>query len=201
MAAMGGAQQLPLSLCDYPELMKRAVNICAEVFAEIWNAQHELIPSSPQGYMSGTFRLWAPHKIAWLQADAMALLSPALYREFFLPVDRRLCRQLPVVAFHLHDSALWGVDKLTAIDELAVFELGFDATPGAEEDTFEACKRAQRLKPLIIWRMYQPDQFWPWLDQVLRELSPAGLSIQITVADAAAAKEVVSGFMKKARAL
>ena len=202
MAAMGGAQQLPLGLFDYPDLMKRAVNLYAGVFAEIWNAQHELIPSSPEGYMSGTFRLWAPHKIAWLQADAMALLSPALYREFFLPVDRRLCRQLPAVAFHLHDSSLWGVDELTAIDELAVFEVGFDATPGAEEDTFEACKKAQRLKPLIIWRMYeQPDRFWPWLDRVLRELSPAGLSIEITVADAAEAEEVTSGFLEKARAL
>ena len=42
----------------------------------------------------------------------MSLLSPRLYRQYVLPLDRKLSEMFPCVVYHLHGSALWAIDDL-----------------------------------------------------------------------------------------
>ena len=192
LAAMRGAGQLPLDLLDFPDMMKKAVEECTDAFIAIAKEQHKLIPYSDEGYMDGDrgFRVWAPDKLVWLQEDAMAVLSPQLYRDFFLPADQRICSEFPATAFHLHGSALWAVDDLIAISELDVIELNLEAARCDVEGTFDAWERINKQKPLIIWRLYDED-FWVWLERVLAKIPAQGLSIQVTVRDLSEAKKVI----------
>lgn len=197
LAAMRGAVQLPLDILDYPDVMRGAVKKCADAFIEIGKEQLKLIPESDDGYMDGDrgFRVWSPDKMIWLQEDAMALLSPKIYREFIFQEDRRICSEFGGTAFHLHGSALWAVDDLVSAPEIDVIEMNLEAANCDIEGTFEGWRKIVVKKPLIIWRLYQ-DDFWLWLDRILKEYPARGLSIQITAKDLEEAKMIKEGFLK-----
>ena len=184
LAALRGAGQLPLDVIDYPDMVKKLAELCAHVWIEVAKAQQAVIPDRNEGYMDGDrgARFWSPEKGIWLQEDALSLLSPRLYRELFLPIDRHIAAEFPAVAFHLHSVSAWAVGDLISAPEIDIIEIDFDdpQTEAEIERTFEACKLAQMHKPLIVSMMYN-DSYCPWLKRILTDLSPQGLSIQIVV--------------------
>ena len=117
LAAMRGASQFALDFLDTPEHIRPALEQCAALWREMAQAQLDLIPPSSEGYVAleSSLRAWAPERLLWLQEDAMALLSPKLYREFILPLDTELSGLFPCIAFHLHGTALWAVDSLVHV--------------------------------------------------------------------------------------
>jgi hypothetical protein len=191
VSAMRGATQFPLDLVDDPEAIVSALDHCAEIWTEIGRAQLELIPESGEGYVAGdaALRSWAPGKLVWLQEDAMSLMSPSLYRDLLLPVDRRLASEFPCTAYHLHGSALWAIDQVLALPGVDVVELNLEAAACDVEGTFAGWRKIQASKPLVIWRMYG-EGFRPWLASVLAEIPWEGLSIQVSVSDAAEGERV-----------
>ncbi len=197
LAAMRGAAQVTIDLIDEPDLVCRAAQLCAEVWEEVAEAQLNLIPECDAGYFAGEhgLRTWAPDKPVWLQEDAMALLSPQLYREYILPIDRKIAAHFPCVAFHLHGSALWAIDELVHVAELDVLELNQEDARCDVEGTFAGWHKMQQHKPTVMWRLVDED-FWPWLHRVLDEFPAEGLAIQVVVKDVQEAKLVVNGFHK-----
>ncbi len=183
LSAMRGARRFPLDCYDCPDVVHRAAELCAGVWVAVGKAQLDLLPCSPSGYVSGSFglRAWAPDKLIWLQEDAMALLSPRIYRESFLPLDRRIAAEFPHSAFHLHGSALWSVNNLLASPEFDVIELNYDSGLCDADATFAAWKKIQMHKPLVVWKQFEGAEFGPWLDRVAGELAPRGLTLQIMV--------------------
>jgi len=181
LAALRGGANLPLDIFDEPDLIRKALAMCADVHVEVGKAQLSLIPESSQGYMAGdaALRTWAPRKIVWLQEDAMSLLSPSLYSEFIYPLDKRISGEYPCTAFHLHGSALWAIDELLQIPEIDVIELNLEDATCDIDATFAGWKKIQAHRPLVIWRMYGED-FESWLKRVLKEIPANGLSIQIS---------------------
>ncbi len=200
LAAMRGASEFALDSIDVPEVMKRAVELATDIWIKVARAQHALIPESSLGYMDGDrgFRFWGPQKALWLQEDAMALLSPGIYRDFILPADRRIASEFGSIAFHLHDTGLFGLDDLLSVEDLDVIELNFESAVSDIEAVFQGWSRIQKHKPLIIWRNYAPD-FEPWLERVLNEFSPQGLSLQITAKTLDDAIRVREIFMNKTK--
>ena len=197
LSAMRGAARYAMDFYDYPETVHRAAELIADVWVDVAKAQLDLVQPSDNGYVAGaSWRAWAPDKIAWLQEDAMALLSPRLFREFILPQDRRILSQFPYTGFHLHASALWAIDDLTQVSELDILELNYESARIDEQGTFDAWKKTQEHKPLAIWKEFDGDPFWDWLDRVERELSAEGLLLMITVAnlqEGIAVKERITG--------
>jgi len=197
LAAMRGADKLPLDVIDFPDEMHRAARLCADVWIEVAQAQLDLTPDCGEGYLAGDhgMRVCAPQRVIWLQEDTMALLSPTLFREFFLPVDRYIARQFPHVAFHLHGSALWAIDELVQLPELDVLELNLEAAFCDIEGTFAGWKKIQVHKPLVAWLPYD-DTFLANLERILAEIPPAGLSIQTVVESPQQGREAVSRFFE-----
>jgi hypothetical protein len=197
LSAMRGAAQFPLDLVDDPDAVVSALERCARIWTDVGRAQLELIPESDEGYVAGdaALRFWAPGKPVWLQEDAMSLMSPGLYRELLLPIDRRLAGEFPCTAYHLHGSALWAIDDVVQLPGVDVVELNLEAAACDVEGTFAGWKRIQAAKPLVIWRMYGED-FRPWLARVLREIPWNGLSIQVSVANAEEAETARAAFFE-----
>ena len=197
LAAMRGATRFVLDFYDNPNILRRAIAHCARVWTEVGKAQFELLPPSSAGYVAGAggLRAWAPDRIIWLQEDALSFMSPTLYREFFLPWDRWICQAFPYTAFHLHGSTLWAVPELVTLPELHVLEVNYESVGCDVEATFAAWKAVQMRKPLVVWKQFDGDSFWPWLDRIQRDLSPRGLSIQVTVANAAEGMAIMSKLM------
>jgi hypothetical protein len=195
IAAMRGAANLPLDLYDHPEVIQRVGKMIAEVYVELGKAQLDLIPPCPQGYLGrgDGLRCWAPDKFLWLQEDAAALLSPTLYREFILPLDRYIAAQFPCVAFHVHTSNAWVIDQLLEAPEIDVIQLNLEIGETGIEDFFGAWKKVAGRKPVVIARMYE-DGIWAWLDRVIREFPASGLTLVVTTEGVEQAKEWIEGF-------
>ena len=191
LAAMRGGAQFVMDLVDEPEFMQAAIAQVSALWQDLASAQLARVPSSADGYVGGAaaLRVWAPDKVLWLQEDALALLSPRLYHEHFLPQDQRLSESFPCTAFHLHGSALWAIDSLVLLPGLKVIELNLEDANCDLEGTLAGWRKIQRHKPLVIWRMYAAD-FEPWLLRVLREFTAGGLSIQVSTRNLAEAQTV-----------
>jgi len=197
LSALRGPGILPLDYYDHPDEVKRAVELCADVWIEVGKAQLERVPASSTGYACGCHGLgvWAPDKVLWLQEDVLSLLSPRFYRDLFLEQDRRIAKQFPWIGFHLHGAVLWPVDELLSVPEIDVLQLGYEASCDLR-GLFSAWKKIQGQKPLVIWVDFRLPDFWSCLNRILDELPPAGLSIHTTVPtleDALKVKERIIG--------
>ena len=181
LAAMRGPSQLPLDLFDCPETVRRAAKACADIWIQVGKAQLDLIPESTEGYMAGAqaYRMWAPEKAIWLQDCAMALLSPNMYCDVFLPQTRRIASEFPCAGFHLHGKAAWGANQLLSVPELDVMQLSPDSGQGMD-DLIPRWKQIREHKRLVLMRPYGED-LPSWLERVLAEVPVGGLSIQVEV--------------------
>ena len=200
-AAMRGAARFPLDFYDHPDSTREALRKCADVFIKLGKEQLALIPESNEGFMDGDrgTRVWAPDKVLWLQEDAMALLSPEIYRDFILPEDRRIGTEFSCVALHLHNSALWALDDIVAVREIDAIELNLDGENSDAEETLTGWKKIIAHKPLIVWRAFGQD-FRNWLDRMLDELPASGLSIQVTARSLDEAKMAKEQFLQAVEA-
>jgi hypothetical protein len=197
LAAMRGGAALVMNLMDQTPKVQRAIEEVSRLWSDVAKAQLARIPPSAGGYVAGAaaLRTWAPDKVLWLQEDAMALLSPKVYRKYFLAADRQLSDAFPCIAFHLHGSALWAIDDLVTLPGVNVLELNLEDARCDVEGTFAGWRKIQQHKPVVLWRTYGPD-FQTWLYRVLREFPAAGLSIQVSTHDRAEAETVQAVFTR-----
>lgn len=200
LSALRSPELLALDLFDHPEAVRRAARLCADVWIAMGKAQLALVPDCTSGYVAGCFglRVWGPDRVIWLQEDAAELLGPDFYREFFSQEDGRIAGEFPWVAFHTHGTALCLVDELLALREVDVVQLSLDGVPSLDvEGVFQAWKKIQRRKPLVVWMNAADLGFWPSFDRVLEELDPAGLSIQVVVSSLEEARAVTEHHHKQ----
>jgi len=197
-SALRGAARFPLDFYDCPDRAHSLVELCADVWIEVGKTQLALIPESDTGYIAGAhgFRVWAPEKVIWLQEDAMALLSPPIFRKHILPQDRRIAAQFPYTGFHLHGSALWAIRDLVSAPEIRIIELNHESARADVEGTFAGCHLIQQHKPAVIWKQFDSDS-WPWLDRILAEFPADGLSLQLTIEDVATSQAIMAAIMAK----
>jgi hypothetical protein len=197
MSAMRGPSVFPIDMIDEPGRMKEIAEQCTDAFIQIARLQHEHIPDEGWGYMDGDkgMKVWMPYKYVWIQEDAMALLSPDIYRDVFYEIDSRITDEFGHSAFHLHATALWAVDELLKIKNLDVIELNYEDAASDVEGTFKAWKKIQKEKPLVIWGQYNKD-FDNWMRRVLDEIPSNGVSLQISAVDYQEALEVKEHFLR-----
>ena len=202
LAAMRGQSRLPLDFFDCPQTLIRAAEACADVWIQVGKAQLDLIPESMEGYMAGAqaYRMWAPQKAIWLQDDAMASLSPNLYRDVFLPQVRRIAGAFACTGFHMHGKVACGMEQILSqvlsVPELDVMHLSPDSGQGME-DLIPHWKRIREHKRLVLMRPYGEDCHC-WLGRILTEVPAGGLSIQVEVNNVAEGRIIKKLFQQVA---
>jgi hypothetical protein len=178
-AAMRGGMVLVMDCIDRPEAARQLFAHCAGVRLEVVRRLAEIIPPWRGTHAVGGYpsKLWSRQTIAYNQEDFAALLSPEMFRDLLLPLERQMCAAAEVNFIHLHSGSLYPVDMLLEDDSYDVLEVNLDrAGPGPSLagllPTFQRIQAARR--PLLLWGEISPAD-WQLLR---RELNPAGLSIQ-----------------------
>ncbi len=127
LAAMVGTQKLVRALYTKPSEVKRLIGRITEICIQVFEAYYEKISRVQEGSIS-----WIPAysrgRFFPLQDDFSGLVSPRMFREFFLEEQITLSKHLDNSIFHLDGPmALSNLDILLKVDSIN----GIQWVPGA----------------------------------------------------------------------
>jgi len=125
-AAVFGDENMIYLLYDHPLIMKRFFDIATDVFLGFIDVLHERTPPFANGNVMGSYYIWTPGTCVRHQEDAMALLSPGLYREFVHPLDCRIVSAADYSLFHMHSTGLHLLDVLLENEGLTILQVSKD---------------------------------------------------------------------------
>jgi DNA-binding FadR family transcriptional regulator len=135
LGALLGRQEMVMALVDSdPQEMKRLIERVTQAFISVIEAQRRLIPPFYGGQALGSYHIWAPGKAICFQDDLSAILSPGLYRQFFLDSARLILAGHEYTAVHLHPNSFFILDDLLSIENLKAVQVNKDIHgPGLSE--------------------------------------------------------------------
>ena len=177
-AVLRGHSGSIFDLTDDPEeasaLLDALGGICRDFTEQTWKR----LPLFHGGWFDAQYSLWSPRPIIRMQEDATAVFSPALYRRFVQPVDRKLARHFSGCFIHLHSTSMFLLDGFLEIGEIQCFEVNNDAAGPPVAEMVPYFQRIQSArKPLLIRGSFTPDEL-----RLLRDsLDPSGLFLNIMV--------------------
>ncbi len=176
LAALFGGQEFVLRLHDDPDTMHGLIEEVTEFWIEFGRAVLDRLPLFRGGTGGYLYSLLCPGKTIWLQEDAVALLSPALYERFIYPADRRIIAAFENTAIHLHPSRYIPTRPLLDAG-IGVMELHVDHQGPTAEQLAPHYRAILSEKPLLIWgELTDAD-----LCFILNELPAAGLAVNVMV--------------------
>jgi 5-methyltetrahydrofolate--homocysteine methyltransferase len=119
LSALRGSQNLCLDIIDEDETVKQGIEKIDTLYFTYYDAFYDMV-KSPEGIVSYTvFNILGKGKIAKIQCDFSALISPEMFRAFVQPSLRKQCRELNCSLYHLDGpDAIKHVEALMEIKEL-----------------------------------------------------------------------------------
>lgn len=176
-AAVYGDENMVYRFYDHPDSMKGFLDRAAEIFLRFVQSTHQGVPPFLGGSVLGSYYIWTPGTCLRLQEDAMALLSPDLYREFVHPVDCRIGSEADYTLFHLHASGLHLLDCLLENQFIKILQVSKDEGRDLEP-ILPALRKVQNAgKCLLLKGRLNNDD----LTLIKKSLDVRGLCIQAVV--------------------
>jgi hypothetical protein len=119
LAALFGSEKLLYYLCDAPDEVHRLQQQMMPLWYEAYEAHYNLIKDEVGWSSYSHFGLWGPGRVAKLQCDISAVISPSMFDEFVLPYLKEQCDWLDHSIYHLDGpDAISHLDSLLAIESL-----------------------------------------------------------------------------------
>jgi hypothetical protein len=143
IAAFRDPARLATDLIKHPEEVKKLVDRVTEDFFTVYDFFADRLQNAGQAITSwpgivSDCRWYVPSN------DFSCMISPEMFREFFLPGLRAECRHLEASIYHLDGpNALPHLDALLEIDELNAIQWVFGAGQGRASDWLEVYERCQ----------------------------------------------------------
>jgi 5-methyltetrahydrofolate--homocysteine methyltransferase len=123
LASLRGTNELLLDLVDAPEWVEQRIKEINRVYFDVYDRIYERIKDEDGGSIYSAYSLWAPGKVAKVQCDNSACISPAMFNRFVLPSLIEQVGYLDYSLYHLdgttclqHLDALLSIEKLQAIE-------------------------------------------------------------------------------------
>ena len=149
MMQLRGQERLAMDFYDAPDMVRALGARCADLCAAAVRALSAAVPPYLGG-RAGTGRyFWAPGDFIETAEDIAFMTSPALHREFVIPLHRTLGRRFPYTMVHLHSAQLHTVPNLLEVEEIAAIEI----TPDFGEDMVPKIPVLAQIlerKPLLL---------------------------------------------------
>ena len=176
IGALLGQQEMVLALMmEDPALMRRLVERVTRAFLSVIAAQTRRVPPFHGGTSLGFYHVWAPGPSIWFQDDLSAILSPRVYREFFLDSARTILQGHPHTAVHLHPASFFILDELLTLDGLKVVEVNKDIGGPGVADMLPVLSKIMQTRGLVLWGDLTIED----LETVRRHLPCRGLSLHV----------------------
>jgi hypothetical protein len=119
LAAMRGTERLLLDLMERPGWVRGALRQITDRYFHYYDILYDRVRDDVGG---SYFWVWGPGRTAKFQCDFSAMISPAMFREFMLPVLNEMCERVPYSIYHWdgpgvipHHDALLSIPRLKMI--------------------------------------------------------------------------------------
>jgi DNA-binding FadR family transcriptional regulator len=186
IGALLGQQEMVLALMmEDPVVMRRLIERVTRAFLSVIDAQRRLVPAFHGGTALGFYHVWAPGASIWWQDDLSAILSPKVYREFFLDSARLILAGHPHTAFHLHPASFFIIDELLSLEGLRVIEVNKDIGGPSVKEMLPVLTKIMQARGLILWGDLTIED----LEVVKRSLPCRGLCLHVVAPTLAEAQE------------
>ena len=119
LMAMRGGTNLCMDIYDHPEAIKAVMKNLEKVLLRFNEAFRKKVEETGQnGHVTSWLRVWSPVFATPVQLDLLALISPAMFKEFFLDEVNLQCHVAENTIFHLDGPE--AIKHLPIIYELPV---------------------------------------------------------------------------------
>jgi hypothetical protein len=186
MASLRGTEEFLVDLVTHPEKIEECERFLRKMWFDVVEELYRISTSEGQDGSSG-FLGWGPGKTCPLQDDILAMISPAMFKRFFLDAIIGQTEYLTSSVFHLDGpECLPHLDTLLDLPKLH----GIQWQPGfahyAMLQWIPVIKRIQaKHKCVQIW--VRPEEIEP----LLRELSAKGIKLQTQCETEAEARDLL----------
>ena len=175
LSLLRGADQLSMDLIENPAPVKQGIKVLADTWVEFHEEMFQLTkPFNDGGDILPWMSLWAPGRHDQIACDLSTMLSPAMFKEFFVPEILQECAWCDHSTYHLDGPQAMRshLDTLLRIEEIYNIEW----TPGVgSPPTFTPAYIPQYKKIQAagkrLYLLAQPHEVEP----LLNELSARGL--------------------------
>ena len=176
LAAMRGTEPLLIDLIERPDWVHRCLRQITDRYFHVYDIRYDLYRDEVGG---SSFWAWAPGRMAKFQCDFSAMISPAMFKEFMVPVLAEMTERVSYCMYHWdgpgaipHHDLLLSLPRLTMIQWTPgsgadpdhsprwwpLFHKTFDAGKkviinGGNADTLKALKKefGQQFKQFMLW--------------------------------------------------
>jgi hypothetical protein len=175
LSSLRGVQPVLLDMIDRPEELQRQLQAVNDVWFQVFDRIYAEI--NLNGEMTFCyFSLWAPGRMAKLQCDLSAMISPKNFRKFVQPYIREQCQKLEYSMYHLdgkdairHLPALLEIEELNAIQ----WTPGVGQPQGGDTCWYDLYKRIRAGGKSLMPSGVEVSELKPLLD----EIGPHGVHI------------------------
>ena len=125
LAAMRDTQKLLIDLLERPEWVHRSLRQITDRYFRYYDILYDMFRDEVGG---SYFWAWAPGRMAKFQCDFSAMISPAMFEEFMIPILNEMCERVSYCMYHWDGpGAVCHHDLLLDIPKLDMLQW----TPGA----------------------------------------------------------------------
>ena len=139
----------------------------------------------PRGHEPGLLPRLGAGAVDRFQDDLSAILSPRVYREFFLDAARAILQGHPHTAVHLHPASFFILDELLTLENLKVVEVNKDIGGPGVAEMLPVLSRIMESRGLILWGDLTVED----LEIVRRRLPCRGLCLHVVAPTIREARE------------
>jgi len=153
LAAMRGSDRLLVDLIERPDWVRASLRKITDLYFRYYDVLYDLIRDDMGGSVMWA---WAPGRMAKVQCDISAMMSPGMFQDFMAPIFAEMTERISYSLYHW-DGAAQHHDALLALPRLGM--LAWNPPAGAT---------------------YAPDHWWPMYHKSL----DAGKKLMLAVANA-----------------
>ncbi|MFO7959172.1 MAG: hypothetical protein R6X33_18965 [Candidatus Brocadiia bacterium] len=182
---MVGAAQLSLDMFDRPNAVKDRACELLQLWKNVFEAQWEIL-GQPHG-ING-FGVYLPGKSSLFTEDALAIVGPRQFDEFFREPISAIARHLETAFIHTHSAGLDCCRKLAEIDALDGVELSNDPNGPSLEEIVEVGVALQEAGKSVMFSNWKHPLTDEEVRTILDRADPTRTHITLTVGTVAEAE-------------
>lgn len=190
LSLMRGMDNLALDLLMYPDAVKQGVDFISDLWVQLMEYVHQLTEQVNQGGVLAWMGLWAPGRIDQIACDFSSVISPAMFKEFFVPEIEKMGDWCEYGTYHLDGPACMKhmLDILLQIPSLKTIQF----TPGTGSPPTYTEAYIPRYQKILesgrnLYLLVEPQE----VEKILSHLPPEGLFMRTYVNSAEEADELL----------